>query len=356
MGRQHSAPDTSLQLSEDFVSCFAFADFAPPAALRNGHAMTIYCNLRPRRFVRAAWPSEIRYFQTEPETKVLAHCHWQQNRHQHPTMLIVHGLEGSAERAYVLGTTTKAIGSGFNVMRLNVRNCGGTEHLTPTLYHSGLTTDLRAIIAELIARDGLSEIYLIGFSMGGNQVLKYAGEAGAGVPAELCGLVAISPAIDLAKCSAAISRRQCFIYEQRFLRSLKKKVRRKNDLFPGYADTARVGRVRSLREFDDVVTGPYWGFGDSQGYYQQASARPLLPHISVPALIISAQDDPFIPPESFPLADIAANPHLILNLTRYGGHVGFYARPSASGSSDDRYWAEAQAVQFCRMVSDLRVL
>ncbi|MFN7944262.1 MAG: alpha/beta fold hydrolase [Blastocatellia bacterium] len=335
--------------------CLSQQPFEAPVALRNGHAMTIFTSLWPRRFA-AAWPQEARFFQTEPETRVLTFCHWQTERRKHPTLLLVHGLEGHAERGYMLGTAEKAWRAGFNVIRQNVRNCGDTEHLTPTLYHSGLTSDLRAIVRELIDTDRLPEIFIAGFSMGGNQALKFAGELGADAPPQLRGVAAISPAIDLAACCDAIARPQCRLYEERFLRSLKVRVRRKAQLFPGTLDPDRVDRVRSLREFDDVVTGPFWGFGDADGYYANASSRPFLRQIRVPALMITAQDDPFIPYEPFTDAEIAANEHLLLLAPRHGGHVGFLARQRGRLQDEDRYWAEGRAVEFCRLLSQFRVI
>lgn len=330
--------------------------FDPPRPLRNGHSMTIFTSIWPRRFELHEWPHETRTFQTEPETQVVAYCHWQPQRHSHPTLILVHGLEGHADRGYMLGTAEKALRTGFNVIRQNVRNCGDTEHLTPTLYHSGLTCDLRALVRELIERDGLRDIFIIGFSMGGNQALKLAGELGEDAPPELRGIVAISPAIDLAACCEAISRPQCRIYEERFLRSLKVRMRRKAQLFPGIFDPDRIDRVRSLREFDDLVTGPFWGFGDSRGYYAQASSRPLLRHVRVPSLLITAQDDPFIPYAPFTDPEIAGNKNLLLLAPRHGGHVGFFARRRSSDSYEDHYWAEARAVEFCRLVAEAGVL
>jgi hypothetical protein len=330
--------------------------FQAPALLRNGHAMTMFTNLWPRRFELHRWPHETRVFQTEPETQVVAYCHWQADRKSHPTLILVHGLEGHAERGYMLGAAEKALRAGFNVIRQNVRNCGETEHLTPTLYHSGLTCDLRAIISELSEHDGLPEIFITGFSMGGNQALKLAAELGAAAPPQLRGIVAVSPPIDLAACCDAIARRQCRIYQERFLRSLKARVRRKAQLFPGIIDPDKVDRVRSLREFDDLVTGPSWGFGDANGYYRHASSLPLLGQIRVPALIITAQDDPFIPFAPFTDPAIEANPYLLLLAPRHGGHVGFYASNAKTNSPADRFWAEARAVGFCRLLSQTSAL
>ncbi len=152
--------------------------------LRNPHAMTIAANFWPRT-VPMLSKSVSRLFDTEPGTQVRGECHWQQNPREHPTLVLLHGLEGSCDSSYMRGTGEKAWVAGFNVVRLNQRNCGGTEQLSSTLYHSGLSCDIHAVVLELIDRDGLPEIFAAGFSMGGNLVLKMAGEMAARAPAEL---------------------------------------------------------------------------------------------------------------------------------------------------------------------------
>src|SRR5262245_27282309 len=196
-----SSTQSKIPVLEQIARQFARCPFVAPRALRNGHAMTIIGSQRPRHFSIFKQPCEQREFQTESDTRVVAYCHWQVGRRRRPTTIIIHGLEGSAEAGYVLGAASKAFAAGFNVLRYNVRGCGGTARLTPNLYHSGLTVDLRHVTRELIERDGLPEIFLIGFSMGGNQSLKFAGELGANAPKQLKGVCAISPPIDLESCS-----------------------------------------------------------------------------------------------------------------------------------------------------------
>ena len=166
-------------------SRLAATPFVPYPALKNAHAQTIIASMLSRSTPRLNQNSEPRYFDVAAGVRVLAHCSWQPDREARPTLLILHGMEGSADSHYMLGTAEKALGAGFNAIRLNMRNCGGTEHLTPTLYHAGLTEDLRVIINELIEQDGLDEIYIAGFSLGGNIVLKLAGEYGGKAPREL---------------------------------------------------------------------------------------------------------------------------------------------------------------------------
>lgn len=314
--------------------------FHPPKPLRNGHAMTIFAALYNRQFVLP--PAEERLFQTEAETTIVTFCHWQPDRLRRRTILMVHGLEGSADRHYMLGTTEKALRAGLNVVRMNVRNCGGTEHLSPTLYHSGFTSDLRFILMELITKDGLPDICLLGFSMGGNQSLKLAGELGDSAPPQLKGVCAVSPPIDLELCSIAIREPRNFIYDRRFLKSLKARMHVKNQLFPGIVDMDKLARTRKLWDFDEVVTAPHFGFRDARDYYRQASSGPYLARIKVPTLIIHAQDDPFIPFTPF----AALPPHEFVHLLTpaNGGHVGFW-QPRQNGN--DNYWAEQTAVEFC---------
>lgn len=179
--------------------------------------MTIAAAFWPRRYPRL--PAGVtRLFDVEPGTRVRAECHWQANPAAHPTMIVLHGLEGSSESDYMMGTAEKAWSAGFNAVRLNQRNCGGTEKLSATLYHSGLSGDIRAVLLELIQRDGLDRIFGVGFSMGGNLVLKMAGEFGDLAPPQIAGFVAVAPSFDLAACADTLTEPQNFIYERHFVR------------------------------------------------------------------------------------------------------------------------------------------
>jgi len=199
-------------------------EFIPHKALRNGHLMTIVASFWRRAYPRL--PAGVpRLFQTEPGTQVRGDCHFHENPREHPTLILLHGLEGSSESDYMLGTAEKAWVAGFNVVRLNQRNCGGTEMLTETLYHSGLSCDIRAVVLELIERDRLPEIFAAGFSMGGNLVLKMAGEFGDAAPPELRGFVGVAPAFDLARCADALAEPRNFLYERHFVRGLKRRMR-----------------------------------------------------------------------------------------------------------------------------------
>jgi len=313
--------------------------------------MTIAANFWPRPVPRL--PRGVaRSFETEPGTQVLGQCHWQANSRTHPTLVILHGLEGSSESGYMRGTAEKAWIAGFNVLRLNQRNCGGTEKLTPTLYHSGLSCDIRGVVLELAVQDGLPEIFAAGYSMGGNLVLKMAGEMGAAPPAELRGVVAVAPALDLAACADALSEPRNFIYEHHFVTRLKRHMRHKASLFTELYPLRTVRefpRIRTVREFDDVITARYCGFADASDYYARSSASRVVAEIRVPTLIIAAEDDPFVPFGPFQNPVILGNRWITLTVPEHGGHCAFISQEDGL----ERFWAEARIVEFCASQSKL---
>ena len=313
--------------------------------------MTIAAAFWRRKFPHLK-PSSPRLFETEPHTKVRADCHWQGSPHEHPTLLLLHGLEGSSDSGYMLGTADKAFHAGFNVLRVNQRNCGGTEELTPTLYNSGLSCDMRAVIGELIDRDGLPEIFAAGFSMGGNLVLKMAGEWGDATPPELRAVAGICPSCDLGACADAIGEWRNRIYERHFVKRLKRRMIGKAKLFPEKYPLNGLAKIRTVREFDNVITAKFCGFRDADDYYRQSRALDLLAKIRVPALILAAQDDPMIPFRSFDAEKLAANSRITLEAPRYGGHCAFIATKRIG----ERFWAESRIVEFCRAHSRMPVV
>jgi len=307
--------------------------------------MTVAGAFWPRRSPRLPAAQE-RLFEVEAGTRILAKCHWQAKRDS-PTLVLVHGLEGSSESSYMRGAAEKAFLSGFHVLRLNQRNCGGSDALTPTVYNSGLSGDFRAVLNELITRDGLRDICFAGYSMGGNLVLKMAGELGATAPAELIGVCGICPTLELAVCVDAIARPDNRLYEIHFMRRLKARMRRKARLFPGKFDLSVLARLRTIREFDDVVTAPHSGYRDAADYYERASAVRSSQQISVPTLILTAKDDPIVPFSLFAAPAITGNSRIALEAPEHGGHCSFISR----WSGWERHWAEARVVEFCREIA-----
>jgi predicted alpha/beta-fold hydrolase len=330
--------------------------FRPHRLFRGSHAQTLAGFAWPHRLrIRERnVADEPRLFEVEPGVCLLAHCRWQNRdggRGAHPTVLLVHGLEGSSESVYILSTAQKAYAAGFNVLRVNMRNCGGTEHLTPTLYNSGMSDDFRQIVNELIECDELRSIFLVGFSMGGNIVLKLAGEFGGEAPRELSGVCAVSPALDLKACADAIQMRSNWLYQRRFMRSLRRRVRHKEKLYPALYDTRSLRSVRTIRDFDERYTAAHGGYSDAADYYERASALRLIARINRPTLIIHALDDPFVPFTSFRHPSIAANPSVILLAPPRGGHVGFVADDARE--DEDRFWAENRVIEFCTSLHQL---
>ena len=337
---------------EEIARALAAKPFTPHPLFRSGHAQTLVAFAWPRRRrLRELRSDEARLFEVEPGVRVLVHCRWQSDRRTCPTLLLVHGLEGSSESIYMMSTALKAHRAGFNVLRLNIRTCGDTLHLTQTLYNSGMSADLRALITELVERDQLTGVFLCGFSLGGNMSLKLAGEYGADFPRELKGVCAVSPSVELAASAAAIERRSNWVYQRKFIRSLKRRMREAARLYPERYDASGLALIRTLREFDERYTAPHGGFSDAADYYARSSSLPLIPRIRVPTLIIHAEDDPFIPFDSLRHPSVGANPNVILLAPRHGGHVGFVSDGNTRG--EDRFWAENRLIEFCERMSAL---
>ena len=304
--------------------------------------MTIAAAYWLRRF--ALPKAERRLFRVAEDSQLLAACHWQDaKRKDVPVIAIVHGLEGSCDSNYVLGIAEKAYQRGFHVVRLNQRNCGGSEKLTPTLYNSAMSADYQAVLEELSDGDGFTQIFFSGYSMGGNLVTKMAGEYGDAAPRALRGVCGICPAIDLAASADALEKRENYFYQRWFVKGLLARYARKVALFPQIYSHNGLGKIRTVREFDDAITAPSFGYCDAQEYYEAAGARKVVARVRVPMLMITAQDDPFVPYEAFLAALVDENPAIRFVAPERGGHCGFISRHGGV----ERFWAEARVVDFC---------
>ena len=306
--------------------------------------MTLFTWGRVRYFPRLP-PPVPRYFDVAPDARVLAHCYWQPDRRRCATLIGLHGLEGSSQAHYMRGLADKAYTAGMNAVMLNQRNCGGTERLSAGLYHSGLSADPRAVIAELIELDRLPAIAVAGYSLGGNVSLRLAGDYGPDTPPPLRAVVAVSPTMDLGLCVQTLERLSNTVYEWNFVRNLKGRMKRKSRAWPGRFDVSRLADIRTVREFDERFTAPHHGFRDADDYYHRASSLRVIGRVRVPTLILSAADDPFVPPEQFDHPRLTGNPSVTAQVTRHGGHCGFYAQ---STSGFDGYWAEQRVVDLVR--------
>ena len=315
-------------------------DYVP--LFKGGHRMTLYAWGRPRNFPQLPTPIP-RYFSVETNSQVLAHCHWQKHPSEQPTLILLHGLEGSSHAHYMPGIAEKAWIQGWNVVRLNQRNCGGTEHLSPGLYHSGLTHDPLFVLRELIEIDRLPSLTIAGYSLGGNLALKLAGDLGESAPAELKTVCAVSPTMNLASCIEALERGENFIYQWNFVRRLKNRMRRKAKIFPALYDLRQLRSVRTIRQFDEAYTAPHHGFLGASDYYQRASALRVINKIGIPTLILTAADDPVVPVSPFQNPALTKNSFLNVIVTPHGGHCAFIEK---SSSGYDGYWAEREIIRF----------
>jgi predicted alpha/beta-fold hydrolase len=337
--RELDAPRTRFTRIFNRTVTFESTTFQP--RFTGGHVQTIYAWGKPRTFAQLP-PPVARYFDVAPDARVLAHCHWHDRPADHPTLLLLHGLEGSSLAHYMGGMADKAWAAGWNVVRLNQRNCGDTEHLSRGLYHSGLTNDPLFVMRELSASEGILAWAVAGYSLGGNLTLKLAGELGDSFPA-LKAVCAVSPTMDLAVCVKALERRSNLAYEFNFVRRLKARMRRKAALFPGDFSLEPLPKIWTVRQFDEAYTAPHHGFRDAADYYHRASAMRVVDRIRVPALIVTAEDDPFVPPQPFRDPAVAGNPSITTIVTANGGHCAFVER---GNGEYDGYWAEREVVRF----------
>jgi predicted alpha/beta-fold hydrolase len=251
----------------------------------------------------------------------------------------------------MLGIAQKGLAAGMNVVRMNQRNCGGTDRLAPTLYHSGRSADVAAVANNLIEQDHISRFALVGYSMGGNLVLKLAGEWGGSGPREFRAVAAVCPSMDLAASADALHHPSNRLYEIYFLWNLRRRLREKARLFPSVFDPARLRGVKSLRAFDDKVTAYYCGFAGADDYYARSSSANLVDRIAVPAFILHAANDPFIRIRPETRQKIFNNPNIRFVETADGGHCSFIAEPNGvSFQEDDAHWAERQVEEFLQQV------
>jgi uncharacterized protein len=303
---------------------------------KNPHILTILGNFWPRQYDFSRFPIENQLIRTDEDTQVLVQT-------QRPSgaprghVVLLHGLEGSGDAGYIRSMAWDVLNAGFIAHRFHMRTCGGTAHLCKTLYHAGLTSDLRVFLQTLDSRQPGLPIFLIGFSLGGNVALKLAGELGT---TELIqGICSISTPIDLAAGVRRIGQRDNRIYERRFLKRMRQRL-----LATGRYSRAELEAAGSLYEIDDKITAPSFGFEGADHYYATQSAQGYLARIRVPTLLIQAKDDTYIPFEIFRHPAIASNPFLRLIATEHGGHLGFLARRGA------RFWLDEVAIDFLREI------
>jgi predicted alpha/beta-fold hydrolase len=308
---------------------------------RNPHVATITANFWPREYDFSPYPMERRLIQTDADTQVLVQT-------QHPVgepvgeVVLLHGLEGGGDAGYCISTAYHALQRGFVAHRFHMRTCGGTESLCKTLYHAGLTSDLRVFLEQNATEGRQLPVFLIGYSLGGNVGLKLTGELGE--TDLIAGTCAISTPIDLGASAKRIGDPINYIYERRFVKRMKKRL-----LATGRFKPETLAPLRSIFDIDDKITAPSFGFRDAEHYYATQSAKVFLRDIRVPTLLVQARDDSYIPFEIFSDPAIAANPMIDLLVTEHGGHLGFLSR------SGQRFWMVDVALDFVEQVVASRV-
>lgn len=305
---------------------------------RNPHLSTLAGNFWKRAIDETRFPTREAVYETEPGTRVIVH----ENRpagEAKGEVLMVHGLEGSSASGYMVSLAQALCEDGFAAHRLNMRGCGGSEHLTTTLYHSGLTTDALSVLRQ-IRQKTPAPLFQAGFSLGGNLTLKLAGELGEAADGLVTGFIAISTPIDLAECVSRIDARENVLYQQRFVRSLRRRYWRRHTADPERFPLNGLDRVRTIYGFDDQFTAPHFGFGTAANYYKTQSALNFVAGIRIPTLVIQAKDDPMIPFGLYSDPRLASNPAICLRAVGHGGHLGFISRRRP------RFWLDPVIIQW----------
>ena len=315
--------------------------FRPAWWLRNRHAQTVW-----RRLVGRDRVPPYRRERWETPDGDFVDLDWMDSAvpdGERPLVLVLHGLEGSSRAKYVVGLLREAFGRGWDGVAMNFRSCSGELNRRPRFYHSGETEDLDVVVAGLVARYPGRPLALIGYSLGGNVLLKWLGERGEKVPDQVRAAVAVSVPYDLGVAAYHVDHGFGRLYGQVFLRTLKAKALAKVRRFPGLVDPRVVSSLSSFAEFDERVTAPIHGFAGARDYWSRSSSIPWLSAIQRPTLLISACDDPFLPSECLPRDTITGSPYLEAEFPDRGGHVGFVEGGWPWSAS---YWVDRRAVSF----------
>lgn len=305
---------------------------------RHAHLSTLAGNFWKRALEEARFPTHSALYQTAPGTRVLVH----ENRPPAPPkghLLLLHGLQGSSASGYMVSMAQSACEAGYHVHRLNMRGCGGTEHLTDTLYNAGLTEDVHYLIDNLP-----KPLFLIGYSLGGNVMLKLAGELGASRALPISGVIAVSTPIDLAACVRKMSEPQNRLYEWRFVLSLCESYRRRHQAAPERFPLDGLSKTWTVYDFDDRFTAKHFGFGSADNYYRTQSALRFLDAITVPTLVVQAKNDPLIPFDVFESPALQKNPRIAVRAVDHGGHLGFVSRTLP------RFWLDGVLLQWIEQI------
>lgn len=310
------------------------SSYNPPLFFKNGHLSTIYSGL----LRKVEHLDQKRERLTLPDTDFID-LDWSYSKNPSKKLvIIIHGLEGSSKRAYIKGSAKLLSESGYDVCAVNLRGCSGSANKLYRSYHSGATEDLQAVITYALQQDTYQDIYLNGFSLGGNLLLKYLGEERI-IPKEIKRAVAISVPCQLADSLHQLLSFKNILYAKRFKGNLIEKLKLKMELYPNFISKEDIDGIRTLKDFDDIYTSKAHGFKDAMDYYAQCSSLQFLKSIEVPTLLINAKNDSFLGEECYPIEIAKNNKHLFLEMPKFGGHVGFH------GPNNQTY-AERRTLEF----------
>jgi len=316
-------------------------NYTPPFFLFNAHLETIYPSLLRKVSLQPYQRERI----ATPDNDFLD-LDWLK-QHSSKLIIISHGLEGNTQRAYIKGMARAGYQQGYDILAWNYRGCSEEMNKTLRFYHSGATDDLATVAGYAHSLGQYQEIYLVGFSLGGNLLLKYLGEERSR-PVSLKKAATFSVPLDLLASCEKISQPSNWLYSQRFLKSLRKKVLYKSKKMNGL-DINGLRKIKTLYQFDDHYTGPIHGFKNALDYYHQCSAIRFVQHITLPTIVINAANDPFLSPECYPHQLLKDHPYVSFESPENGGHVGF-----AQFNKNGHYWSEEQALKFFRTATVIR--
>ncbi len=315
-------------------------EFYPSRWIPSGHLQTVVAAFWPQGKARPAWKQHVVALPDGDE--LILHDdlgdYWKPGD---PCTLLVHGLCGCHASRYMLRIARKLNQRGRRTFRIDLRGCGAGKNRAKHPYHAGRSEDVEAALAVIRQICPRSPLSVIGFSLGGNIVLKWAGEAGADSPAMISSLVAVNPPVDLVQSSRRIARAARGLYDRHFCRLLMQQIQGTRQ----WTDEAPLAKARnpprSLREFDDLFTAPLSGFSGVDDYYRRSSSCQFVPDISIPTLILTSRDDPLIPYES--IAELNCPAPVRIHLVAHGGHLGYLAR---SGHDPDRHWMDWRIIDW----------
>ncbi|MCT4536201.1 alpha/beta fold hydrolase [Halodesulfovibrio sp.] len=316
--------------------------YPAPFFLPGGHAQTLY----PAFFRTLEVPASAVQRITTPDNDFLdIDFHYVMPGYPQKRLAIIsHGLEGNSKRSYVKGMVRALLKAGWDAVAWNFRGCSGSLNRTLHMYNSGSTEDLKSVV-NFCAGRGYEEIVLIGFSMGGNQILKYLGDPDEIVHPNIQASVVFSVPCDLVGAAKAMDKSSNAIYLKNFMRTLKEKMLQKHELFPERVDVTRLNEVKTFRDFDETYTAPWYGYKDAMEYWKKSSSVQFLDRVRIPTLLMNARNDPFLCPTCYPTGQAHRSKYLYLETPAEGGHIGFVRI-----SDDDYYWSEIRAVEFLGQV------